>query len=194
MAGVSVDSGGKGGRRSLDSEINMIPMIDLLVCCISFLLLTAVWSHMARVNADAQVPGPPSTDQVEPQTPEKMLHVTMVTTSDDEKFVLEWRSGKTSVEAPIDVPRPHADRVAPGTCPAEPVRFTDLAKKIEAEWTARGTYRGDAPKRDQAVLHTDNKVPFCDLIAVIDAIYQPKREYPGAKKPVPAFNVTFSVN
>jgi len=59
MGGVSVDSGGHGGRRSLDSEINMIPMIDLLMVTISFLLITAVWSHMARLNADAQVPGHP---------------------------------------------------------------------------------------------------------------------------------------
>ena len=58
MGGVNV-GGGKGGRRSLDSEINMIPMIDLLMVTIAFLLITAVWTHMARINADAQVPGPP---------------------------------------------------------------------------------------------------------------------------------------
>jgi len=63
MAGVNVESGGKGGRRAVDSEINMIPMIDLLVCAISFLLITAVWSHMSRINADAQVPGPPNPEK-----------------------------------------------------------------------------------------------------------------------------------
>lgn len=47
MAGVSVESGGGGGgRRAVDSEVNMIPMIDLLMVTISFLLITAVWSHM----------------------------------------------------------------------------------------------------------------------------------------------------
>ena len=61
MAGVDV-GGGKGKRRSLDSEINMIPMIDLLMVTIAFLLITAVWSHMSRINADAQVPGPPRPD------------------------------------------------------------------------------------------------------------------------------------
>jgi len=55
MGGVSVDSGGKGGRRSLDSEINMIPMIDLLMVTISFLLITAVWTHMSRINASISV-------------------------------------------------------------------------------------------------------------------------------------------
>jgi len=37
MAGVTVNAGGKGGRKALDSEINMIPMIDLLMVTISFL-------------------------------------------------------------------------------------------------------------------------------------------------------------
>ena len=69
MGGVSVGGGG-GGRRSLDSEINMIPFIDLLMVTISFLLITAVWSQMARLNADAQVPGPPrevEPDKIEPE-------------------------------------------------------------------------------------------------------------------------------
>ncbi len=77
MGGVSVE-GAKGGRRSLDSEINMIPMIDLLMVTISFLLITAVWTHMARINADAQVPGPPRPDvEQEKVEPEKQLHVMM---------------------------------------------------------------------------------------------------------------------
>ena len=71
MAGVSVGGGG-GGRRSLDSEINMIPFIDLLMVTIAFLLITAVWSHMARVNADAQVPGPPRPDRGLPDASEPM--------------------------------------------------------------------------------------------------------------------------
>src|SRR6185295_16205575 len=58
MAGVTV--GGKAGkRRLLDSEINMIPMIDLLMVTISFLLITAVWVHAQRLEGTAQVPGPP---------------------------------------------------------------------------------------------------------------------------------------
>ena len=54
MGGVDVGGGGGGKRKALDSEINMIPMIDLLMVTISFLLITAVWTNMARINADAQ--------------------------------------------------------------------------------------------------------------------------------------------
>ena len=57
MAGVNVD-GAKGGRKALDSEINMIPMIDLLMVTISFLLITAVWVNSSRLESSANVPGP----------------------------------------------------------------------------------------------------------------------------------------
>ena len=57
MAGVSVESGGKGGKKPVDSNVNMIPFIDLLVCCISFLIITAVWTQLERLNATQQSPG-----------------------------------------------------------------------------------------------------------------------------------------
>lgn len=172
-------------RRAVDSEINLIPMIDLLICTVSFLLITAVWSQMARVNADAQVPGPPDPDkEVEDKPVDKMLHVEM---RGEEKFTLLWKQGATVVNT-IDVPR---KPVAVG----QDVRYPDLATKISEEWKMNGSHRDPSDKKlDQAVLHTDNNTPFKDVIAVIDAIYEPKRELSGANEPVPAFNVTFAVN
>jgi biopolymer transport protein ExbD len=189
MGGVSVDTGGKGGRRSVDSEINMIPMIDLLMCCISFLLITAVWSHMSRINADAQVPGPPNPEkELNPQPPDKMLHVEMRA---DDKFTLIWKQGSTVVNS-IDVPR-HKVEISEGS--STTIRYPDLSTKINEEWKTNGSHRDSSDKKmDQAVLHTDNKTIFKEVIAVIDAIYTPKREFGGASKQIPAFNVTFSVN
>jgi biopolymer transport protein ExbD len=197
MGGVSTDSGGKGGRRSLDSEINMIPMIDLLMVTISFLLITAVWSHMARVNANAQVPGPPRpNEEIEKVPPEKQLHVEMRT---PDKFQLIWKEGATVVET-IDVPRKD-DVKEVGAAKAKVVNYPDLAAKIEEQWKLKGSHRDLADvKLDQAVLHTDNETPFVFMIAVVDAIYQPKRMMKvseGGKdknEERPAFNVTFSVN
>lgn len=70
--GISIDTGGKGGRRSLNSDINMIPMIDLLIVSISFLLLTAVWTQLSRLNVMQQMPG-----QVNPedQPPEERVRL-----------------------------------------------------------------------------------------------------------------------
>jgi biopolymer transport protein ExbD len=191
MGGVDLGTGGGGKRKAVDSEINMIPMIDLLMVTISFLLITAVWTHMARINADAQVPGPPRPDvEQEKVEPEKQLHVEMRT---DDKFVLVWKQGSTTVDS-IDVPRKDV-LVQQG--PVEVVRFPDLAVKVEAEWKAKGQHSNPTDRKlDQAILHTDNKTEFKYIIGVIDAIYQIHRDMnlgPKTEK-VPAFNITFAVN
>jgi biopolymer transport protein ExbD len=191
MGGVDVGGGGKGKRKSLDSEINMIPMIDLLMVTISFLLITAVWTHMARINADAQVPGPPRPDvEQEKVEPEKQLHVMM---QGEDKFVLVWKQGSTTVDS-IDVPRKD---VITQQGPVEVVRFPDLAAKVESEWRAKGQHSNPTDKKlDQAILHTDNKTEFKYIIGVIDAIYQVHREIQlgGKTDKLPAFNITFAVN
>ena len=188
MGGVNVE-GGKGGRRSLDSEVNMIPMIDLLMCLICFLLITAVWSTMSRLNADAQVPGPPRESPIDDKEPQPMLHVTI---QGDEKFVLSWRKGGAVVTT-VELPR---KPITVGEGNSAQIRFPDLAEKVTTEWKANGSHRDPTDKKmDQAVLHCDNKTPYKEIIAVIDAVYQAKREFPGggAGKLYPAMNVTFAM-
>lgn len=190
MGGVDVGGGG-GGKRKLDSEINMIPMIDLLMVTISFLLITAVWTHMARINADAQVPGPPRPDQdVEKTEPEKQLHIEMRA---PDKFVLIWKQAGTVIST-VDVPRKD-NVVMKGD--KKSIRYPELAAKIESEWKTVGQHRAAIDKKfDTAILHTDNETSYAFLIGVIDAIYQPKRPFTvaGKEEQVPAFNLTFAVN
>lgn len=50
MAGMSPTTNARGGRRSLNAAINLVPFIDLLSFCISFLLITAVWTQMPDPN------------------------------------------------------------------------------------------------------------------------------------------------
>jgi biopolymer transport protein TolR len=50
MAGGGGTSGFGGRRKSLDAEINLVPFIDLLSMCISFLLLTVVWINIGAVQ------------------------------------------------------------------------------------------------------------------------------------------------
>jgi biopolymer transport protein ExbD len=56
MASISV--GKEHGKRALDSEIPLVPFIDLLLCCVMFLLVTAVWNELSQVKATQQTPGP----------------------------------------------------------------------------------------------------------------------------------------
>src|SRR5580658_273578 len=151
MGGVDVGLGG-GRRRSLDSEINMIPMIDLLMVTISFLLITAVWSRMARLDADAQVPA--VVDSTPPAPPAKQLHVEM---RSGDKFVLVWKQAG-AVIGTSEVPQ---REVVSTEGAVRVVRYPDLAEKVASGWRATGTHRDASDRKfDQAVLHSDNGVPY----------------------------------
>lgn len=187
MAGI--DTGGGHSKRSVNMELPLIPFIDFLLCLVMFLLVTAVWSQMARINADARVPGPPNPEkEIEEKKKDKQLHVEM---RGDRKFQLVWKEGTTVVNT-IDVERKPVPIGTDGT-----FHYPDLAKKITEEWKQNGSHRAPTDTTlDQAILHSDNTTKFADIIAVIDAIYAPKREFRigGAQEEIPAFNVTFAVN
>ncbi len=72
MAGVSV-GGGHGGKKSVDHNIPLVPFIDLLLCCVMFLLVSAVWNQLARIDANQQQPGQPSMDSPPPEEPQIKL-------------------------------------------------------------------------------------------------------------------------
>lgn len=65
---ANIDVGGAGGRRkSVDTNIPLVPFIDLLLCCVMFLLVTAVWNEMASLPANAAAEGG-SADALAPET------------------------------------------------------------------------------------------------------------------------------
>lgn len=185
MAGIDTGAG-VGRRRSVNHDIPLIPFIDFLLCLVSFLLITAVWSQMARINADANVP-----NNSETRDPEhvKTLHVEM---KSKHTFRLIWKEGSQVLEA-MDVPR---KEVRGGD---ETVAYPELAERISAEWSRNDArhYSATDPTFDRAVLHTDNSVAFAQVVAVIDAIHAPKRERrnaAGEVERVSALNVAFAVN
>jgi biopolymer transport protein ExbD len=76
MAGVSTDSGKAGGRKSVDQNVNMVPMIDLLISVIAFLLMTAVWVQTGALQAEQ----PKSNSSIETSTPSPHL-IVMISSS-----------------------------------------------------------------------------------------------------------------
>jgi hypothetical protein len=191
MGGVNVDGGAKGGRRSLDAEINMIPMIDLLMVTISFLLITAVWVSSARLPANANVNGP--TETVPPCQPgekgcekEPRLHV-MAT--DPRSFLLTWKLDGAVVRS-IDVPRERH--------PGGSFSYPGLAKVVGDEWRAAGVHRDPSDRTfDRAVVHTPDDMPYAELVAIMDAIAAPRRPVAtgsGASTDASAFLLTFAAD
>jgi biopolymer transport protein ExbD len=87
--GVSLQSTGKGAKKPLDAELNLVPFIDLLACTIAFLLITAVWTQLARINVTQKGQGKAG-EQVEDKPPE----IKLVVLVDDTGFKLSTGAGE----------------------------------------------------------------------------------------------------
>jgi biopolymer transport protein ExbD len=72
MGGINV-GGGHGGKKAVDSEIPLVPFIDLLLCCVMFLLVTAVWNQLAKLNANQQQPGQQAPNEPPPEEKVKVI-------------------------------------------------------------------------------------------------------------------------
>src|SRR5512135_1365564 len=87
--------GGKKKKKALDAVINVVPAIDLLSCCISFLLFTAVWTQISRLQVSQLGTGAPEPSVTDPQ---KTLIVTLAM---GERGLNLATSSGTSLEIPM---------------------------------------------------------------------------------------------
>jgi biopolymer transport protein ExbD len=175
MANVDTDTGKK---RGINADINMIPFIDLLMVTVAFLLITAVWVTNSRISANADVPGFDD-GTVVARPVEKVLHVTV----EPDSFKLLWRQGAVVVSE-VEVER------GPG------YDLTALKAKIAEEWVLHGSHKDPHDlSLDQAVLHTDDRLPFREITAVLDALEGTRRPMILARREesIGAFNTTFAL-
>jgi biopolymer transport protein ExbD len=182
---ATIDLGSGGARRSVSHDLPLVPFIDFLLCIVAFLLVTAVWSRMARLDADALAPaeGPPLSVAAK----EPVLHIEPLS---GDRFRLSWKSGATVVSTETVASRPVV--AADGT-----FRRPDLATALKRTFAQHGVHRGAGdPRRDRAVLHAPNDAPFSDVVAVLDAVHAPHRTVAraGAGARVPAFSIAFATD
>lgn len=70
MGGAAAEpTPGKGGKKALDANINLVPYIDMLMTIMTFLMMTAVWTQIAMLEVQNASGGPP--DQQEEKDEEK---------------------------------------------------------------------------------------------------------------------------
>jgi biopolymer transport protein ExbD len=192
MGGIDTGPSPAARRRALDAEINMIPMIDLLMVTISFLLITAVWTRLARIATDALVPGPTAPAPAPALEPRLHVHV-----RGDGRVDLTWREGEAVIASLELPPAAGVAGVSPLAAQSGARRYPDLAAAIATEWRHRGrhTSPGDSAL-DEAVLHVDDALPYGDMVGVMDAIQAVQREVRVGGRPVsaPAFSVRFAVD
>jgi hypothetical protein len=136
--------------------------------------------RVARILVDAEVPGPPDP---RPHPVEPVLYIRLSRTSE---VVMQWRRG-FDVLAETRVPWSDAlDRRN------EIARAPGLASRISLQWPQQGAHRGTADTElDHAVLVLDDDVELGEVVATLDALYEPKRDIGGGGR-VPVFTVRLS--
>ena len=80
MAGGGAPVPVKGGKKAVDFVVNLIPTIDLLSVLISFLLITAVWTQLARIATDQAIS---QSTSAPPQQKEKEKNINILVTVDE---------------------------------------------------------------------------------------------------------------
>lgn len=176
---ATISMGERTGRRKLDHELPLVPIIDCLLCLIAFLLVTAVWVRHAKLDATT------AGGAVEPTlaAPPKTLHVAVR----EGWFELEWRQGTRRWDQQRIPRRPEV--LADGT-----VRFPELRRAIiaKAEQSGPGAH---AHRVEPAVLHASNSQSSGELVAVLDALHAPARQRRAdGSAEAPAFAVSFAAD
>ncbi|MBM4387878.1 MAG: biopolymer transporter ExbD [Deltaproteobacteria bacterium] len=141
MGGVSepTPSKGHGGKRNVNLELNLVPFIDLLVVCITFLLLTAVWTQTGQINIDQTVQKPKQ--KQEQKEPPKVLNILI----DEKGFALNF-TGEPAQHVPKG---------------AEGYNFEGLKAKLK-EMKER------AEKNQKVIVAPEDKVLYFEMIKVVD--------------------------
>jgi biopolymer transport protein ExbD len=162
MAGISSEGANKGARRGVDREINMIPFVDLLMVTIAFLLVTAVWTSLSRVESHAKAPSSEGRDPTIAEV--RALEVDV--SRDGKSIALVGRKGTKS------------DAVAT-------VALDDPASLERELQKAAATATGEA-----AIVRVPAAMTTGDVIRILDAVSTPK--IPCKEGSCPAFRPTLS--
>lgn len=140
--GMDLGNSSKGGKKPLDTAINLVPFIDLMAVTIAFLIMTAVWTQIGRLQVSQS--GNSSTEAEPPKDP--LPPVTVLISDKELKVTL-------------------------GGQPFDPIPVTRLANnKIDLTKLVAKLKEIKTQYPDQMVvtLQTEDAVRYDDLVGIID--------------------------
>jgi biopolymer transport protein ExbD len=141
---MDVGASGKGGKKPLDTTINLVPFIDLMAVTISFLIMTAVWTQIGRLQV-SQAGGSEAEDEQTQQT--KTVALTLLVTETEMRLTADQSAfdpiplTRTGDKGRLDLTRLTAkikelkttvpDQAAITVQPEDKVRYEDLVRIID---------------------------------------------------------------
>ena len=142
MGGAAPEPTSKGGKKSLDAAINLVPYIDMLMTIMTFLMMTAVWTQIAMLevqNASGGQDAQP--EEPDPNRPKPIL------------VLLTDRGVKVQEEANPETK----------DFPAADDRYDFNGIKIELERLKRAR-----PERTEVKIQSEDGVKYTNIVQVID--------------------------
>jgi biopolymer transport protein TolR len=135
--------GGHGKKKALDATINLVPFIDLMAVTISFLIMTAVWTQIGRLQVSSTGgDSDPSQDK-----DDKLPQITLLLAEKEIKISV----GSAQLGDAITNARDDKGQL-------QLVKVADLLKKI----------REQIPDQTAITVQTEDDVRYEDLVRVID--------------------------
>ena len=139
---VGAQSTGATKKKAVDADIPLVPFIDLLLCCIMFLLVTAAWTQMSRLTADQRTPTPDGL-----ATDDRPEQVKLVLLLGEQGYVLGSTAGDRT-----EIPKRNG-------------RY-DVAALAERLQVQRAVER----ERREVVVAPDDGVAYGDIVGAMDAL------------------------
>ncbi len=140
--GMDVGQGGGKGKKPLDATINLVPFIDLMAVTIVFLMISATWTQLGRL----QVAQAGNSAESEPETPPTTQPITLLITDKE----LKLQVGGVPLD-PMPITRDDGGRL-------EVARLTERLKDL----------KNQQPDQNAITLSTEDAVLYDDLVRIID--------------------------
>ena len=141
--GMDLGTGGGGKKKALDATINLVPFIDLMAVTISFLIMTAVWTQIGRLQvSSAGGDGDPTQDK-----DDKLPQITLLLAEKEIKISV----GSAQLGDAIVTARDDKGQI-------QLAKVNELLKKI----------REQIPEQTAITVQTEDNVRYEDLVKVID--------------------------
>ncbi|RKH03241.1 biopolymer transporter ExbD [Corallococcus sp. CA053C] len=142
--GMDLGTGGKGGKKPLDTAINMVPFIDLMAVTISFLIMTAVWTQIGRLQVSQA--GGASTDEQQEEDKTKTVQLTLLVSPTEMRLTADQSAFDPIPLTRDDKGRPDLTKLV--------ARFKELKAQL--------------PDQAAITLQTEDLVRYEDLVRIID--------------------------
>jgi biopolymer transport protein TolR len=141
--GMDLGQPSAGGKKPLDAPINLVPFIDLMAVIIAFLIMTAVWTQVGRLEVSSA--GAPVAEQ-QPEPEDTSVPVTLL---------LSNRELKLSVGGTV------ADGLAFARDQGGRLVVAALRTRLDA-------LREQLPRQQAITIEAEDDVRYEDLVRVID--------------------------